>query len=327
LNNASQNLRIQIVITVIAIALFLLKLMAWIITHSVAILTDALESLVNVAAGLIGVYSLYVAAKPKDKDHPYGHGKVEFLSAAVEGTLIGIAGVMIIIEAVSGISSPREIHQLDKGMYIIGFSALVNYLAGTACVRIGKKNNSLALMASGKHLRTDMYTTVGILAGLLLLYFTGISWIDSAVAILFALIILVTAYRILRSSIAGIMDEADTELLQGMIATLEKNRRENWIDLHNLRIIKYGSTLHLDFHLTMPWYFNLHEAHREIDAMTALLQSQYGDSVEFFVHSDGCLDFSCAICSKQDCSGRQGSFVKKVEWTMTNVLSNEKHRV
>jgi divalent metal cation (Fe/Co/Zn/Cd) transporter len=141
------------------------------------------------------------------------------------------------------------------------------------------------------------------------------------------LIILVTAYRILRSSIAGIMDEADTELLQGMIATLEKNRRENWIDLHNLRIIKYGSTLHLDFHLTMPWYFNLHEAHREIDAMTALLQSQYGDSVEFFVHSDGCLDFSCAICSKQDCSGRQGSFVKKVEWTMTNVLSNEKHRV
>lgn len=327
MNNASQNLRIQIVITVIAIALFLLKLMAWIITHSVAILTDALESLVNVAAGLIGVYSLYVAAKPKDKDHPYGHGKVEFLSAAVEGTLIGIAGVMIIIEAVSGISSPREIHQLDKGMYIIGFSALVNYLAGTACVRIGKKNNSLALMASGKHLRTDMYTTVGILAGLLLLYFTGISWIDSAVAILFALIILVTAYRILRSSIAGIMDEADTELLQGMIATLEKNRRENWIDLHNLRIIKYGSTLHLDFHLTMPWYFNLHEAHREIDAMTALLQSQYGDSVEFFVHSDGCLDFSCAICSKQDCSGRQGSFVKKVEWTMTNVLSNEKHRV
>lgn len=327
MNKSAQNLRIQIVITGIAIVLFLLKLLAWTLTHSVAILTDALESLVNVAAGLVGVYSLYVAAKPRDKEHPYGHGKVEFISAAVEGTLIGIAGILIIKEAIAGIRHPREIHQLDLGMYIIAFSALVNFLAGTLCVRIGKKNGSLALIASGRHLRTDMYTTVGILAGLLLLYFTGVKWIDGAVAILFALIILVTAYRILRASIAGIMDEADTELLQDMIDTLEKNRRDNWIDLHNLRIIKYGSTLHLDFHLTMPWYFNLHEAHREIDAMTALLQEKYGDSIEFFVHSDGCLDFSCAICSKQECSSRQSAFSKRIEWTMANVLSNEKHRI
>lgn len=326
MNKSAQNLRIQIVITLIAIVLFAFKLTAWIITHSVAILTDALESLVNVAAGLVGVYSLYVAAKPKDKDHPYGHGKVEFLSAAFEGTLIGIAGLMIIKEAITGILSPHEIHKLDIGMYIIGFSAVVNYLAGTACLKIGKRNGSLALIASGRHLRTDMYTTVGILAGLLLLYFTGITWMDGAVAIIFAIVILVTAYRILRSSIAGIMDEADTDLLQGLIDTLEKNRRENWIDLHNLRVIKYGSTLHLDFHLTLPWYFNLHEAHGEIDKMTALLQGKYGDSIEFFVHSDGCLDFSCAVCSKQDCASRQRTFLKKVEWTMSNVLSNEKHR-
>lgn len=123
------------------------------------------------------------------------------------------------------------------------------------------------------------------------------------------------------------MDETDTELLKEMVAKLNANRRENWIDLHNLRIIKYGSRLHLDCHLTVPWYLNVHEAHREIDALSNLVKNEYGEFVELFVHSDGCLDFSCRICTKTDCNVRKHTFEKKVEWTMENISSNNKHRL
>ncbi len=168
---------------------------------------------------------------------------------------------------------------------------------------------------------------LGIIAGLILLYFTKISWIDSAVAILFAFIILATGYRIIRTSIAGIMDEADDELLKNMVDMLNANRSVNWIDMHNLRIIKYGPTLHLDCHLTVPWYFNVHEAHKEIDSLSGLVRNKYGESVELFVHSDGCLDFSCPICDKMECPVRKHAFVKKITWTMENISSNNKHQL
>ena len=308
-------------------ALFLVKLFAWYLTHSVAILTDALESIVNVVAGFIGLYSLYVSGKPKDLDHPYGHGKVEFLSAAIEGILIGIAGIFIIREAIMNLYEPHSIEKLDYGIYLVGITATVNLFAGSICVKNGKQNNSLALIASGKHLIADTYTTIGIIIGLVLLFLTGISWIDSAVAIIFALVIFYTGYKIVRSSIAGIMDEADMEMLNKMVVFLNENRNVNWIDLHNLRIIKYGAMIHLDCHLTVPWYFNVHEAHDEIDRLSGLVKQHFGDSVELFVHSDGCLDFSCALCEKSDCTARKHDFQKRIEWTMENISSNKKHQL
>ncbi|MFZ1527503.1 MAG: cation diffusion facilitator family transporter [Ferruginibacter sp.] len=327
MQTAQQNLKIQKAIAILSVVLFLVKIVAWYLTRSVAILTDALESIVNVVASFIGVYSLYVSAKPKDADHPYGHGKVEFISAAVEGTLIFVAGVYIIFEAVGNLQHPHEIKKLDAGIILVSVAAIVNYIAGAICIKTGKKNSSLALISSGKHLQSDTYTTAGIVAGLILLYFTKIAWIDSAVAILFALIIIYTGYKIIRSSIAGIMDEADDELLKDMVVTLNESRRENWIDLHNLRIIKYGATLHMDCHLTVPWYFNVHEAHKEIDSLSGLVKEKYGESMELFVHSDGCLDFSCAICKKQDCTVRKHPFEKQVKWTVENMKSNSKHRL
>lgn len=290
-----------------------------------AILTDALESIVNVVAGLIGVYSLYLSSKPKDKDHPYGHGKVEFISAAIEGTLISVAGLFIIYKAIGNLATPHLLQQLDYGIILVGVTAIINYVTGSYCIRVGRKNNSLALIASGRHLRADTYTTAGIVAGLALLYFTNIVWIDSAVAILFASIILITGYKVIRTSIAGIMDEADIHLLGKVVETFNNNRSVNWIDLHNLRIIKYGPTLHLDCHLTVPWYFNVREAHNEIDNLSGLVRKNYGESVELFVHSDGCMNFSCPICDKVDCPVRQHEFVKKIPWTMGNISENVKH--
>ncbi|MEO8582586.1 MAG: cation diffusion facilitator family transporter [Flavitalea sp.] len=322
-----ENLLIQKVVVAVAIVLFGIKILAYFLTHSVAILTDALESIANVGAGMIGLFSLYIAAQPKDINHPYGHGKAEFLSAGVEGSLILIAGLIIIYQSVYSIIYPRPIHKLDYGMYLIGFTALVNYVVGSISLYRGKKNNSLALIASGKHLHSDTYSTLGIVAGLILIYFTKLQWVDSAVALIFAGYIIVTGYKILRTSIAGIMDEADLGLLQKMVVSLDKNRQENWIDLHNLRVIKYGGQLHVDCHLTVPWYLNVHEAHGEIDKLSMLIKTEFGNAIELFVHSDGCLYFQCNICVKHDCPVRQKPFEKRIEWTKENLLSDAKHHL
>jgi cation diffusion facilitator family transporter len=168
---------------------------------------------------------------------------------------------------------------------------------------------------------------LGIIVGLALLYFTGYRWIDSVVAILFGTIIIATGYRILRKSVAGIMDEADIKLLTRMVEVLNANRRENWIDLHNLRVIKYGSKLHVDCHLTVPWYLNILEAHEEVDALANLIRKEFGESLELFVHTDPCLNLSCPICSKHDCYERKNNFAGKIDWTLENVLENKKHEL
>ncbi len=327
MSNAKHNLRIQKWVAGVSVFLLAAKLIAYYMTHSVAILTDALESIVNVSAGFIGLYSLYVSAKPRDIDHPYGHGKAEFLSAAVEGTLILTAGALIIYKAASNLIHPQEVEKLDSGMLLILGTALINFGMGFYCFKQGKRNRSLALEASGKHLMSDSYSTFGLIIGLLLLYFTKMAWIDSAVAALFGIILLFTGYRILRDSIAGIMDEADLQLLRKLVVLLNQKKSANWIDLHNLRIIKYGSVLHLDCHLTLPWYMNVHEAHQEVEALSHLVQEAFGESIELFVHTDGCLPFSCRICKKQECSERKHNFEREIAWTMDNILANKKHQL
>jgi len=327
LKTQNQNLLIQKWVAAVSVLLLVIKFAAYYLTHSVSILTDALESIVNVAAGFIGLYSLYVAAKPRDENHPYGHGKAEFISAAIEGTLITSAGAIIIYKAIKSLIEPIALQKIDYGIYLVAAAALINYIVGLITEKKGKKSNSLALIASGKHLKSDSYSTLGIIAGLVLIYFTGLKWIDPVIAIVFGFIIIYTGYKILRSSVAGIMDEADADLLKKLIVLLNKNRKENWVDLHNLRVIKYGTVLHLDCHLTVPWYLNIHEAHNEIDALASLVRDEFGESVEFFVHSDGCLPFSCKICDKQNCSERKHNFEKRIDWSIGNILQNQKHQL
>ncbi|MFT4023497.1 MAG: cation diffusion facilitator family transporter [Flavihumibacter sp.] len=324
---ATENLSTQRWVVFVAILLFALKILAWFLTRSVAILTDALESTVNVISGVIGLYSLYIAAKPRDTDHPYGHGKAEFISAAVEGTLIILSGLFIIYEAIYHIVYPQPLQQLGWGMVLLALTGLVNYIMGRLAVRRGKQNKSLALEASGRHLQSDTYSTTGILIGLGLVYLTGKQVIDPLVALLFSFVIMYTGYRILRKSLAGIMDEADEAILRQMVEELNKVRSVNWTDLHNLRVIKYGSVLHIDCHLTVPWYFNVKEAHHEIDVLRTNIRSSFGNAIDLFVHSDGCESFSCPLCAKTDCKVRQQPFVRQIEWTLENLQSDQKHRL
>ncbi len=325
---ATQNLSFQKKLTAITVLLFIVKVVAWAFTHSVAILTDTLEYTINVVAGFISLYSLYLSAQPKDENHPYGHGKAEFVSAAIEGILMVVSCFVIVYEAINNLFyRPHTFHKLDYGIYLVALTAIVNFIAGYYAIRKGKQNNALTLIATGKHMQSDTYGTIGIVAGLVILYFTGYAWIDSAISVLFAIFIFVAGYKVLRSSIAGIMDEADKELLDRVVKYLSEHRRQNWMDIHNLRIIKYGSILHLDCHTTIPWYFNINEGHEEVKALEDMIRENFGEHVEMFVHTDGCLPISCAICIKQDCNVRQQEFVRRVQWDVKNVSYNGKHTI
>ncbi len=296
-------------------------------THSLSVLSDALESIVNVIAGLIGLYSLYVASKPKDKDHPYGHGKAEFISAAFEGSLIITAGGIILYESIITFFEPSSLHNLDNGIWVLLSTAVLNMAAGLIAKAIGKKNNSLALTSSGQHLLIDSYTTYAVVIGIGLVLFTGYNGIDTSIAVGMGIWIIYNGYKIIRESLAGIMDEADMALLDAVIQELNLSRHTNWIDLHNLRVIKYGALMHIDCHLTVPWYFNVNEAHAAVDEFTKLIKNKFGDSVEFFVHTDGCMPFSCAICTIENCEKRNAPFKEKLAWNRENVLSDLKHQL
>ena len=321
----TQNLQLQKWVAAISVLLLVVKFIAYYLTNSVSILTDALESIVNVVAAFIGLYSLYVSAKPRDMDHPYGHGKAEFVSAAVEGTLIFSAGAIIIYSGVRNLFIAQTLQKIDLGIYLVGATAIINWVLGYFSLQQGRKNDSLALIASGRHLQTDTYSTFGIMLGLVLIIFTGYTWIDGAIAIAFGVFIIYTGYTIIRKSLAGIMDEADMDLLKNMVAVLNANRRDAWVDLHNLRVIKYGNILHVDCHLTVPWYFNINQSHEEIDVLGNLIRKDFGESLELFVHSDGCEYFQCPICDKKACPVRQHSFENEVVWTVNNILQNQKH--
>jgi cation diffusion facilitator family transporter len=326
--SAKTNIRVQTVVVVASCILFVIKLLAYYFTESVAILTDALESTVNVVTGFTGLYSLRVAAMPRDENHPYGHGKAELISASFEGILISIAGIVIVFEAISNLLHPHSLRSLDLGIGLVLSTAVANYILGWYCIKTGKKNHSIALQASGKHLQTDTWSTIGIVIGLLLIRFTQIAWIDSAVAIAFGILILVEGSKIIRQTIAGIMDEADGELLRELVRVLNMNKPDNWIDLHNLRIIKYGAILHLDCHLTVPWYFNVNEAHVEVDGLDQLIRQHFPQSLEMFVHTDGCVPpGSCAVCPLTACPVRQRTFERRLDWTLDNITTNQKHGI
>jgi len=171
LETAKQNFRIQRWISLLSVILFAAKIIAYYSTHSLSILSDALESIVNVIAGFIGLYSLYIVSKPRDEEHPYGHGKAEFISAAAEGALITSAGLLIIYDTLQNLIQQKAIEKIDTGLALIAATAFINYTAGYFLRTHGQKNNSLALQSSGKHLKLDTYSTIVIIAALVIMYF------------------------------------------------------------------------------------------------------------------------------------------------------------
>ena len=330
MKGAADSYNFQKYIVLLGISLLLIKFLAWVITDSVAILTDAMESIVNVAAGLIGLYALYLSSKPRDADHPYGHGRAEYLSALAEGLMILIAGALILYEAIMQISSPTPVRDLDIGLLLIAGAAIANYVVGTLAVRKGRTNRSQALVASGRHLRTDTYSSIGIIIGLVLMLALDkmghdVPWADGAIALFFGAIIVMTGAKVLKSSMDGIMDKADMELLGEMVDCINENRHSDWIDVHNLRIEKHGGMLHVDMHVTFPQSMTVKEQYYEICEMKKCIQDKFGDFVELSVVGEPCRKFSCPACSRE-CPERKADFVEEVKWTIENLSNDMQHR-
>jgi len=300
------------------------KFGAYFLTASNFVLTDAAESIVNVLASSFAFFSIYLAAQPRDENHPYGHGKVEYFSVFIEGSLIGIAAITIIIKSVYGIFYPNVIHDLLVGAAIIGATGAVNGLLGYYMIHKGKTLPSLTLEADGRHLLADMVTSIGLVVGLLLIHFTKIIWLDSALSILVGLYILFSGYKLVRRSVSGLMDEADFGIVTEVINVLNEKRRDPWIDIHNFRAQKYGNDLHIDCHLTLPNYFDLNQVHEEVKLVDELINREV-TKTELFIHTDPCVPQCCYYCSMPNCPIRSQPKTEDITWTMDKVIRNKKH--
>ncbi|MGV8880165.1 MAG: cation diffusion facilitator family transporter [Sphingobacteriaceae bacterium] len=310
---------------VTGIVLMMAKFVAYFITQSNFILTDAAESIVNVLASSFAFYSIYLSAQPRDHNHPYGHGKVEFFSVFVEGTLIAIAGIVIVLKSCYNIFYPQAVFQLITGTLIIAATGIVNGLVGYYILKKGKELRSVTLEADGKHLITDGITSAGLVLGLMLIYFTKIVLLDSILSILLGIYIVYIGYRLSRKSVGGLMDEADFELVNELILILDQNRKAEWIDIHNLRAQKYGNELHIDCHMTLPNYFDLNRVHQEVSLVDLIVNKQASIKTELFIHTDPCLPQCCHYCSVQNCPIRSEAQTETILWTLDNVTPNKKH--
>lgn len=309
----------------IGVLLMLIKFSAYLLTGSNAILTDAMESIVNVVASGFAFYSIHLASKPKDENHPYGHGKVEFFSVFLEGGLIFIAGLLILGKAGYNLLFPEQIERLIEGIGLVALTGAINWGYGIHLVRQSRKLNSLTLEADGRHLQTDAYSTLGLMIGLFLMYLTGWVWIDIALSIGLGIYILYSGYKLVRKSIAGLMDESDVEMVEQIIAILEKNRKPDWIDIHNLRVQRYGQELHVDCHVTMPNYYLLQQVHDEVNAIDSIVNDGLQADTELFIHVDPCVPECCSLCAVANCPIRSEPFEALIPWNVENVSKNQKH--
>lgn len=303
------------------------KVGAYFLTSSAAILSDALESVVHIFATSIAFYSIMVSSRPPDRNHPYGHGKVEFFSAGLEGMLIIVAAIVIIFEAVRGMIIGRELHNLDWGIYIIAGASMVNLILGQYLVRMGKKTNSITLVADGKHVLTDFYTSGGVIAGLLVVYFTGWEIFDPLIAIAVALNILYSGGKLVRQSVGGLMNESDTELLAEFVHRLNTHKREAWIDIHQLRSWQSGDKHYIDFHLTMPYYWDVETAHEEQRKVVESLRDLMDGKAEVLIHIDPCEPTCCKFCQLSDCHVRKEAFKGWKPWTVDHAVTPPRYKI
>lgn len=328
-NVVDKNLALKLKVTkwVLSVGIILMagKFFAYFITSSSAIFSDALESVVNILTSCFALFSVYYAAKPKDSDHPYGHGKIEFFASGIVGVVILVAGMLIIYQSVYSFFENVPLQNLDIGIWIVAVSGLINFILGKILVNHGKKYQSITMQADGKHLITDTLTSIGITGGLIVVYFTGIDWLDKVMAVIFAILIMVMGYRLMRSALSGLMDEADIEVLEEISNIIQSNRKEKWIDIHNLRILKYGSSLHIDCHMTLPWYDQLEVIHNEVDEIENLVRSKMKNNIEFFIHADPCKPKSCPVCLVKDCPVRQKPFEKEIKWDLKVLVKDQRH--
>jgi len=314
------RLRAGVLSLVVGAVLLIAKYFAYELTGSAAILSDAMESIVNVVAALFALGGLVFAGRPADRNHPYGHGKIEFFSAAFEGGLIAFAAVMIVYQAGDSFLHGVEVRQLDLGLAITAAAGLANLALGGFLVRTGRRSQSLTLVADGQHVLSDFWTSLGVVIGLLLVRLTGLLWLDPLVAALVGVNLAWTGLRLVRHAAGGLLDEEDSELLRKLIQALNSNVVPGIIRVHNLRAIRSGSFSHIDAHLVVPEFWSVMAAHDASDAFERQVIAACGIEGEIVFHTDPCRRAYCARCDISSCPIRVEPFRFRPDLTVDEVV-------
>ncbi|MBI2794550.1 MAG: cation transporter [Ignavibacteria bacterium] len=244
------------------VAMLAAKWTAYLITNSSVIFSDAVESIVHIVAVWFAWYALRVTSRPPDSEHHFGHEKIGFVSAGIEGGLICLAAVVIIITAIGRLVAGVTLQRLDVGITITAAAGTVNAALGFFLVRNGRRERSLVVEANGKHVLTDAWTSAGAVGGLLLASFTGLMWLDPIMAVVFAANILWEGSRLVMTSVNGLMDRADPIIEHQCRAFLDRFTKEHGISYHRFRLRMMGSIPHIDFHLQLSDSVSITEAHR-----------------------------------------------------------------
>lgn len=264
---------------VTAVVMLVGKGVAYSLTGSTAILSDALESVVHLAATALAGFSLWYAAQPPDRSHPYGHGKIAYFSSGLEGALILVAAVGIAWTAVLDLVRGPEVQQIGLGLAITAGLGLVNLALGLTLVRVGRRTNALVLVANGHHVLTDMWTSLGVLVGIGLVYVTGAVWLDPAVALLVGANILWTSGRLMRGAYSGLMETADRDATRRLLDVLDEAVREGTITgHHHVRHRRVNDQLWIEQHLLLPDDLRLDRAHARASAVEARQRALFPES-------------------------------------------------
>ena len=283
-----------------------LKAAAYYQTGSMALKSDALESIVNVVAAAFGLGAVIFAGQPADKDHPYGHGKMEYFASAFEVGLISLAAVLILYESVAALIHGVELRSLGLGLGLNIAAGALNGLLGWFLLRTGLRLKSKTLEADGHHVLTDFYTTGGIFVGLLLVHFTGYSWLDPVIAIAVAVLLARTGFGLVRESAAALLDEEDSSTIGTIVTALDGILKmgvdeTGVITAHGLRAIRSGRYTHVDVHLVVPEYLPVSEAHDDTERFDKKLIAASGLEGELHVHLDPCRRKYCERCTDSKC--------------------------
>lgn len=293
------------------LAIMGLKFYAYKVSGSKAIFSDALESVVNVVAAGFTLWAIRAAEAPPDAGHPYGHGKLEFVTAVFEGGLITFAAFMIAYEAITALLAGPVAPVLEMGIPLVAVAGALNGLLGAALLWIGRKGSSMALEAEGKHVLSDFYTSLGVIGGLFLVQWTGLAVLDPLIALVLAGVLAYTGVPIVRRAIDGLIDAADDELLERVTEALEKNRFPGIIRLHFVRAMRNGRRIHIDGHVVVPEFWSVDEAHEKIEEFQdAVLKNSLPDT-EFELHTDPCGRNYCRVCEYEPCPVREAPFEKR----------------
>jgi cation diffusion facilitator family transporter len=258
---------------------FALKYAAYAMTGSIALYSDALESVINVVTAVAALMAVRVSAAPADKNHPYGHHKVEYFSAVLEGVLIIVAALAILREAYFGLMAPKVVDAPPLGLAVNALAGVLNAAWSWVLIRQGRRLRSPALTADGRHLLTDVVTSAGVLAGLLLVPVTGWSWLDPALAALVAMNILWSGWGLIMESVGGLMDEALPETTLSRVREIIAVNAEGAIEAHDLRTRHAGRMTFIDFHLVVSGAMSVTDAHEICDRLERALKAEIEDAL------------------------------------------------